>query len=186
MIRRFRKRQEIKNKQWDQYKEAIHTLNEELTAIIEKLKEESCLQEEAQKAKAGLVTELLTLHEEMEKARADAMAEFRASQPFIDACTVYYGDGFEDCLKQVRSVYPYLDLSKISLDNLMSAILGGGDIIHEESDDSIHIEEQGPKDDGVVIAQPALDGPVAILIPSAKDPTSQAVKNPSALDAPQT
>jgi len=31
--------------------------------------------------------------------RADAVREFKASQPFIDSCTAYYGDGFEDCLK---------------------------------------------------------------------------------------
>ena len=36
---------------------------------------------------------------QVETARADAIAEFKASQPFIDACVVYYGDGFEDCLK---------------------------------------------------------------------------------------
>lgn len=31
----------------------------------------------------------------------------------------YYGDGFDDYLKQVRSVYPNLDLSKITLDNVV-------------------------------------------------------------------
>ena len=62
-----------------------------------------------------MAKELLTLREQIEKVKADAMAEFKASQPFIDACTFYYGDGFEDCLKQVGSVYPALDLSKITL-----------------------------------------------------------------------
>lgn len=39
----FCKHQEIENKEQDQYKEAIHTLNEELTLTIVKLKEESRL-----------------------------------------------------------------------------------------------------------------------------------------------
>ena len=43
------------------------------------MKEESHLREEAEKVKATLVIELLTLHEQMDKAKADAVAEFRAS-----------------------------------------------------------------------------------------------------------
>ena len=64
------------------------------------------------------------------------MAEFKASQPFIDACAVYYGDGFEDCLKQVRSVYPNLDLSKVTMDDPLPTTPTGGNTISEETDDS--------------------------------------------------
>ena len=53
----------------------------------------------------------------METARANAVREFKTSQPFIDSCTLYYGDGFEDCLKQVKSSYSHLDLSKITMDD---------------------------------------------------------------------
>ena len=49
---------------------------------------------------------------------------------------------------------------------------GGGDTVNEESDDSIHIEEQGLKDDGVVIAQIASDGLVATSVPSIEDPSA--------------
>jgi len=77
----------------------------------------------------------------MEKTKVDAMAEFRDSQPFIDACGVYYGVGFKDCLKQVRSIYPDLDLSKVTLDDPVLMTPGGGDTVDEESDDFIHIEE---------------------------------------------
>ena len=49
-----------------------------------------------EKAKVGLAMELSTLYEQMEKVKVDVVAEFRASQPFIDACVVYYGVGFED------------------------------------------------------------------------------------------
>ena len=80
------------------------------------------------------------------------MVKFKDSQPFIYACTVYYGDGFEDCLKQVGFVYLTLDLSKITLDDPMPTTPRGGDTVNEEFDDSIHMEEQGPKDNGVVIA----------------------------------
>ena len=45
MIRQFRKRQDIQNKEMDQYKEAVRTPNKELTAVTEKLKQESNLRE---------------------------------------------------------------------------------------------------------------------------------------------
>ena len=69
--------------------------------------------------RATLATELSTFHEQMDKAKADAEVEFRTSQTFIDACGVYYGDRFNDCLKQVGFVYPNLDLSKITFNDLV-------------------------------------------------------------------
>lgn len=68
----------------------------------------------------------------------------------------------------------------------MSMTFGGNDTVNEESDDSIHKEEQGPKDDGVVIAQPIPNNPIATSVPSAKDPSALVVKNSSALDTPPT
>ena len=55
----------------------------------------------------------------MDKAKADVVAEFRASQTFINACGVYHGDRFKYCLKQVGFVYPNLDLSKITFNDLV-------------------------------------------------------------------
>ena len=43
--------------------------------------------------------ELSILLGQVETAKADAVKEFKTSQPFIDSYAVYYGDGFEDCLK---------------------------------------------------------------------------------------
>ena len=43
--------------------------------------------------------ELTALLKQMETARADTVTEFKASQPFIDSCAIYYGNGFEVCLK---------------------------------------------------------------------------------------
>ena len=83
----------------DQYKEAVRTLNKELTTVIEKLKQESNLWEKVQKDKDSLETELTTLYEQTEKAKANAMVDFTASQSFIDACAFYYDEGFDDCLK---------------------------------------------------------------------------------------
>ena len=105
VIHRLRKCQEIQNKEMNQYKEAIRTLNKELTVVTVKLKLESILRDKAQKTKENLEVELTSIYGQVEMAKADAITEFKASQPFIDACATYYGDRFEDFLKQVRSVY---------------------------------------------------------------------------------
>ena len=94
----------------------------------------------------------MTLHEQREKAKVDAVVEFQASQSFIDACAIYYGEGFDDCLKQVGFVYPNLDFSKISIDDPVPTTFVGSDTVSEEFDDSAHTEEQVPKDDGMVTA----------------------------------
>lgn len=50
-----------------------------MTATTLKLKEESRLREKAEKAKAGLTTGMTALREQMDKAKADVVAEFKAS-----------------------------------------------------------------------------------------------------------
>ena len=181
VICRLQKRQDIQNKEMDQHKQVVCTFNEELTAIIEKLKQESIFREKAQEAKESLETELKTLREQIEKAKVDAMVDFKASQSFIDVCAIYYGEGFDYCLKQVGSVYLDLDVSKISMDDPVSKTPAGGDTISEEADDSTQ-SEQDPKDDDVVLAQPVVEGPVAPLVLSTDDPPSKAAESPSTPD----
>lgn len=111
-------------------------------------------------------------------ARVDAIAEVKASQAFIDACAVYYGDGFEDCLKQVRSIYPNLDLSKVTMDNPLPMTPIDGSTVSEEFRDSTHTE-QGSKDDSGVLAQPAQEGPITTLVSSTKDLSLKEARNPS-------
>ena len=102
-------------------------------------------------------------------AKADAVTEFKVSQPFIDACAIYYGGGFEDCLKQVRFFYLNLDLSKVSMHNPLSLTPAIGDTISKETGDFTQLERD-PKDDDVILAQPAVERPITPLIPSIKDP----------------
>ena len=94
--------------------------------------------------------------------RADVVTEFKASQPFINSCAVYYGDGFKDCLKQVKSINLHLDLSKVTVDDPLPST-PASDTIFEEADNFTQ-SERDPKDDGVVLAQPSMDKPVTPLI----------------------
>ena len=102
----------------------------------EKLKKETSEREKVQKAKANLEKELTALCGQVEMARANAVIEFKASQPFIDACAIYYGDRFKDFLKQVESDYPHLDLSKVTMEKPLPSTPADGDTISEETDDS--------------------------------------------------
>ena len=112
-----------------QYKEVVHTLNNELKKVRGKLEKADCQKEKLQH-------EVMALREKVEMATTDDVQEFKASQSFIDSCADYYGTGFDDCLKQVASVFPELDLSGITMD--------------EEGDGSPE-SNPPPKDDSVVI-----------------------------------
>ena len=112
VINRLLKRNETLTNEQEQYKGALCTLNKEVTTLTEKLKEEARLREKVQEEKMNLEAELMANCGQVEMARVDAITKFKASQPFLDACVVYYGGGFEDCLKQVKSIYPNLDISK--------------------------------------------------------------------------
>ena len=72
----------------------------------------------------------------------------------------YYGEGFEDCLKQVKSLYLYLDFSKVTMDEPLLST-PANDTVHEETDDST---ESNPKDGDVVLAQPATNSLVTSLV----------------------
>ena len=73
-------------------------------------------EEKDQEAKETAEKELTALLGQLEMAKVDAVKEFKESPTFIDSSAEYYGVGYKDCLKQVKSNYPYLDLAKVSMD----------------------------------------------------------------------
>lgn len=188
MIHQFRKCQEIENKERAQYVEAICTLNKDLMAKTTVLAKETHRHREVEKAKSNLETELATLCEQVEKAMADTVVEFQVFQPFINACGVYYGDEFNDHLKQVVAAYPNLDLSHITINNTVPPTLEGDDIVNNESIDSVHTVEQKVQDtNGVVITQPSPKGLYTIVVLFVVDPSTadgSFATNPTDLDAP--
>jgi len=71
VISRLHKRNETFTNEQEQYKGALHTLNKEVTALNEKLKEEAHLQEKAQEEKMNLEAKLMAICGQVETARAD-------------------------------------------------------------------------------------------------------------------
>ena len=92
------------------------------------------------------------LGQKLQTARADAIRDFKRTQSFIDSCAEYYSTGFDDCVKQVTSAFPELDLSMITMDD-------GGD-------GSSLLNPTPEPDDVVVLAQPAAN-PSASKTPAA-------------------
>ena len=125
----------------------------------------------------------------METAGIDAVQKFKASQSFIDSYTDYYGTGFKDCLKQVASAFPELDLFGITMDNL-EPTTPVGDVVVDKGDGSPK-SNLPPKDDGVVIlAQPAANpphvfasNPLVVLV-DVENPHSWKKDNRNPTDAP--
>ena len=90
------------------------------------------------------------LEQRLQTAGADVVRDFKASQSFIDSCAGYYGTGFDDCLKQIASAFPGLDLSRITMD---------------DGEDGPSQSAATPEaDDVVVLAQPAANPPTPVLV----------------------
>ena len=95
------------------------------------------------------------MREKVEVAGTDVVQQFKMSQSFIDSCADYYGTGFDDCLKQVMSAFPELDLSGISMDAPEPMTLARN--VVTDDDNGIPESQPSPKVDGdVVLAQPAI------------------------------
>ena len=92
---------------------------------------------------------MTALREKVETAGTNVVQNFKTSQSFIDSCADYYGTGFNDCLKQVTSAFPKLDLSGISMDVPEPVTLARNVII--DDDDGIPESHPSPKVDGGVV-----------------------------------
>ena len=83
------------------------------------------------------------------------------SQSFIDSYANYYSTGFYDCLKQVASTFPELDLSGISM-YAPEPMTPARNVVTDD-DDGIPKSQPSPKvDGGVILAQPVITPPAPI------------------------
>ena len=137
-----------------QYKEAMRTFNKEVKELREKLVE-------AGFQKQKLQEEVTALREKAETAGTDAVQKFKTSQPFIDSCADYYDTGFDDCLKQVASAFPELDLSGISMD-APEPVTPARDVAIEDDDVVLESQPSPVVDGGVILAQPTITPPAPV------------------------
>ena len=101
------------------------------------------------------------MREKVETAGTAAVQKFKTSQIFIDSCVDYYGTGFDNCLKQVASAFPELDLSGISMD-APELVTPARNVVTDD-DDGVLESQPSPRVNGsVVLAQPAIT-PLALV-----------------------
>ena len=103
----------------------------------------------------------MALQEKVETAGTDAVQKFKTSQSFIDSCADYYGIGFDDCLKQVSSAFPELDLSGISMD-APEPVTPARNVVTDDDDGVLESQPSPKVDGGVVLAQPAITPPAPV------------------------
>ena len=132
----------------------MRTFNKEVKELREKLVE-------AGSQKQKLQEEVTALQEKAETVGTDAVQKFKTSQSFIDSYADYYGTGFDDCLKQVGSAFPELDLSRISMD-AYELVTPARDIATEDDDVILESQPSPLADGGVVLAQPAVTPPAPV------------------------
>ena len=143
VVTRVRKHNAHLMNEQGQYKDAVHTLNQELKEVREKLVE-------ADRQNDKLKEEVTALGQRVQTTGAGAVRDFKASQSFIDSCAGYYGTGFDDCLKQVASAFPGLALFGITMDD--------GD------DGPSHSTATSEADGVVILAQPAANPPTLAFV----------------------
>ena len=91
----------------------------------------------------------------LEKAKGDAVAEFKASKPFTDLLDTNYAAGFEDFRMEAIENFPEIDFTSIKL-NLGGAATSS---LLQMSSDDINIEDdattQPVQDDPSIDAPPS-------------------------------
>ena len=98
--------------------------------------------------------------EMVETAGIEAVQKFKTSQLFIDSCADYYSTGFDDCLKQVVSIFPELDLSEISMD-APEPMSPARNVVTDDDDGTPKLQLPLKADGGVVLAQLVVNPPPA-------------------------
>ena len=132
----------------------MRTFNKEVKELREKLVE-------AGSQKQKLQEEVTALREKVEMVGTDAVQKFKTSQSFIVSCVDYYGTGFDDCLKQVASAFPELDLFGISMD-APEPLTPARDVATDDDDGVLESQPSPKVDGGVYLAQPAITPPALI------------------------
>ena len=96
------------------------------------------------------------------------------------------GIEFDDCLKQVASAFPELDLPRITIEESVPTT-PTSDTVTDEGDDSIDLGLP-PKGDGIILAQPAANPLVpasnsSIELLDVEDPPAQDKEDGISTDA---
>ena len=137
VVKRLRTYLAVDGEKTREYNDAMHTLNwkvNTLTTWVEKLDGTARRAEELEKVNFILTAKMTSLQESVDKAKANAVKEFKDSQPFFDLLGSQYGEGFEDFYKQVILVFSSVDLSSIQINTTIPMSPRGDDEVIDIED----------------------------------------------------
>lgn len=144
LVKRLKAHLAVDGDQIKEYKDSIRLLNSEVKAKKEKLSElkgSTCRVEELTKANSNRMTELTAVYEHVDKAKANAVADFKYSQPYFNELRIPQDDDFEDFCKQVILLLPGLEFSQIYINTSVPTTPGEGDVIVEVEDEEREVDK---------------------------------------------
>ena len=83
-----------------------------LTEQVKKLEGSTHRAKELTNANAILTAEVTSLSESLDRAKADAVEEYKDLQPFFNLLGSQYDEGFEDFKKQVVAFFPNMKIGR--------------------------------------------------------------------------
>lgn len=84
----------------------LHSKVKALTEQVKKLDGATYRDKELTEADSILTADVTSLRKSMDKAKADAIKEYKDSHPFFNLLGSQYGEGFEDFRKQAAVLFP--------------------------------------------------------------------------------
>lgn len=93
------------------------------------------------------------LREQVRRAKEDGKTVFCNSDSFLDELSGCYDDGFQECLRQVKALYPNLDVSQVSLGNVAQTpartveLLGTDELFKVDPTPNAHGDEEATPED---------------------------------------
>nr|POF07557.1 hypothetical protein CFP56_47022 [Quercus suber] len=97
--------------------------------------------EELTKANSNRRTKLTAFYKHVDKAKANAVAEFKDPQPYFNELGILYDNDFEDFCKKVILLFPDLEFSQIYINTSFPTTPGGGDVIVEVEDEEREVDK---------------------------------------------
>ena len=117
-----------------------------LTEQVKKLEGSTHRAKELTDANAILTAEVTSLSESLDRAKADAVEEYKDLQPFFNLLGSQYDEGFEDFKKQVVAFFPNMNFSSIQIKLTVPPIL-------KPNDEVVKVDVEGDTPENTVTPQ---------------------------------
>ena len=121
-VSRLKKKAETTKMELNELKAQKETQVKKLSVIKKTLEGSKILTDEQRKVLQDKEGEISKLREQVRWAKEDGTTQFHNFDGFLTKLSDCYDDGFQECLHQVKALYPDLDVSQVSLDNVAQTL----------------------------------------------------------------